>query len=93
MPLEEWLANLRDSRARDHVMLRLDRLSLGLEGRWRSLGHGVRELKISRGKGYRVYYAWHGNDTVVLLCGGDKNSQRTDIKRAISYWHDHQTKP
>jgi len=93
VPLDEWLASLRHSRARIRILQRLKRLQFGLEGQWRSVGRGVRELKIDEGKGYRVYYAWHGTDTVVLLCGGDKSSQRADINRAITYWHDHEAKP
>lgn len=93
VPVEEWVASLRDSRARTRVLHRLKRLQFGLEGHWRTVGRGVRELKVDEGKGYCVYYAWHGTDTVVLLCGGDKSSQRADIKKAITCWHDHQTKP
>lgn len=89
VPMDVWLTGFRDSRAYHRVLLRLDRLEMGIEGQWRSLGGGVRELKISAGPGYRVYYAWHGERTVVLLCGGDKRSQRTDIKKAMTYWNDY----
>jgi len=57
IPLDQWLAGLRGHRAKARVLIRLDRLELGLEGHWGSVGKGIRELKISERKGYRVYYA------------------------------------
>lgn len=89
VPLDEWLSNLRDRRAKSRVLVRLDRLELGLEGHWRSVGDGVRELKIPEGKGYRLYYAWDGPTIVLLLCGGDKSTQNTDIENAKAYWRDY----
>jgi len=87
--LDDWLTGLRDHRARARVLVRLDRLQLGLEGHWRSVGEGVRELKIPEGKGYRVYYAWDGPTIVLLLCGGDKSTQNADIENAKTYWRDY----
>ncbi len=88
-PLDDWLAGLRDRRAKARILIRLDRLELGLEGHWRSVGEGVRELKISEGKGYRVYYAWDGPKIILLLCGGDKSTQNTDILNARTCWRDY----
>lgn len=85
-PIDDWLASLRDRRARARILIRLDRLSLGLEGDWKSVGEGVRELRLSEGKGYRVYYAWDGDAVILLLCGGSKSTQKKDIERAKSYW-------
>lgn len=39
-------------------------------------------MKIDHGPGYRVYYVRHGDVLVVLLCGGDKRTQRQDIELA-----------
>jgi putative addiction module killer protein len=89
IPLDQWLAGLRDHRAKTRVLIRLDRLELGLEGHWRSVGEGIRELKISEGKGYRVYYAWDGSKIVLLLCGGNKSTQNADIENARTYWSDY----
>ena len=44
------------------------------------------ELRVSEGKGYRVYFAHEGKAIVVLLCGGDKSTQDRDIELAKSYW-------
>ena len=89
IPLDVWLTALRDHRAKARVLIRLDRLGLGLEGHWRSVGEGIRELKISEGKGYRVYYAWDGSKIVLLLCGSNKSTQNTDIENARTYWRDY----
>jgi len=89
IPLDDWLATLRDAQGRARIQVRMDRLELGLEGDWKSVGEGVRELRIRSGPGYRVYYAWDGRDFVLLLCGGDKSSQSRDIATARDYWRDY----
>ena len=43
---------------------------------------GIGELRIDYGPGYRLYFVRHGAVIVVLLCGGDKGSQKRDIARA-----------
>lgn len=83
---DEWIEGLRDQRARARVLLRLRRLSLGLEGDWKPVGDGVRELRVPEGQGYRIYYAWHGAAVVLLLCAGTKRTQRRDIETAKRYW-------
>ena len=89
VPLDEWLSGLRDHRAKSRGLIRLDRLGLGLEGHWRSVGDGVRELKIPEGRGYRVYYAWDGPTIGLLLCGGDKSTRSADIENAKAHWSDY----
>jgi putative addiction module killer protein len=86
VPFDAWMNGLRDIRAKQRIHLRVRRLALGLEGDWKSVGEGVRELRISEGKGYRVYYAWAGASVVILLCGGDKTDQQRDIELAKAYW-------
>lgn len=77
-----WLRDLRDIRARAKVLARIDRLSLGNPGDVAPVGDGISEMKIHFGPGYRVYYVQRGDEIVVLLCGGDKGSQASDIKAA-----------
>lgn len=83
-----WYDGLHDPRAQERIAVRIDRLALGLFGDAKPLrdGKGVRELRIDYGPGYRVYYALAGRTVVLLLCGGDKRSQRADIARAIRHW-------
>src|SRR5271157_1013054 len=84
----DWLASLEDLKARARIAARLDRLSLGNFGDSKALREGVSELRIDWGPGYRVYYAMLGRTCVLLLCGGDKRRQASDIKRAIEYLED-----
>lgn len=79
---KHWLSNLRDRRAIALINARLRRVSLGNWGDADSVGEGVYELRIHYGPGYRVYFLPEGTTVVILLCGGDKGSQRRDIVRA-----------
>ena len=88
-PFKEWLDGLKDVMARQKVRIRLDRVRLGNLGRNRSVGHGVSELKMDFGPGYRVYYGLDKKTVVLLLLGGDKSSQKKDITQAKTYWGDH----
>jgi putative addiction module killer protein len=74
-----WLKNLRDVRARAKILQRIDRLALGNPGDAAPVGQGVSELRIHYGAGYRIYFVQRGEALVLLLCGGDKNSQTSDI--------------
>ncbi len=62
--------------------MRVDRLIHGNPGDHRNLQGGVSELKIDFGPGYRVYYTQRGEQLLLLLIGGDKSSQGTDIATA-----------
>ena len=88
VPLTEWLADLRDARARAKLEIRFRRVSLGIFGDIKPVGEGVLELREDVGPGYRVYMGRHGAALVILLCGGDKRSQGADIQRAKEYWLD-----
>jgi len=86
----EWLAELDDVRAVAKIQVRIDRLAAGNFGDCKPVGEGVWELRIDWGAGYRVYYAMAGRTRVLLLCGGDKRQQSSDIRRAIDFWKDYQ---
>jgi putative addiction module killer protein len=77
-----WFDGLRDRQVRARINVRIRRLSLGNFGDAKPVGEGVSELRIDFGPGYRVYFARRGRILVVLLAGGDKNSQDRDIKKA-----------
>lgn len=85
----EWLAKLRDTQARARIAARIARLSAGNFGDCKPLRDGVWELRVDWGAGYRVYYAMAGRSVVLLLCGGDKRKQSTDIERATRFWNDY----
>jgi putative addiction module killer protein len=78
----KWRTRLKDERARALIASRLDRLAFGNPGDVRPVGQGIGELRIDYGPGYRVYFLRRGQEIVILLCGGDKSTQATDIKTA-----------
>jgi putative addiction module killer protein len=78
----DWLDDLRDRKARLRIDDRLRRLAGGNAGDTKSVGDGVQELRLSFGPGYRIYYMWRDGVLIVLLCGGDKDSQTRDIALA-----------
>jgi len=78
----EWLLSLRDRRARVKIEQRVDRLEEGNAGDVKSVGDGILEMRVDYGPGYRVYYVQRGSVCIILLCGGDKSSQKQDIQRA-----------
>lgn len=77
-----WLKKLRDRDGRLRILKRLRRLSDGQFGDCQSVGDGVHELRMFFGPGYRVYFIQRGDTVIVLLAGGDKDSQAGDIARA-----------
>ena len=77
-----WFRRLRDRQARVRIDNRIRRMSLGNLGDVRPVGEGVSEVRIDYGPGYRVYFMQRGETLIVLLAGGDKDSQVRDIRRA-----------
>lgn len=77
----EWFTRLRDLRGRSRVLARIRRLSLGNPGDVKPVGGGVSEMRMPTGPGYRVYFLFR-HHYAVLLCGGDKSTQRKDIEKA-----------
>ncbi len=83
-----WFNSLRDRKARARIDVRIRRLSLGNPGDVKAVGEGISELRIDYGPGYRVYYTQRGQRLIVLLAGGDKPTQKQDIKRALEIARD-----
>lgn len=81
-PFEQWFESVRDPRTRAVIRTRIDRLALGLFGDCRPVGGAVFELRIDYGPGFRIYYAMAGKQIVLLLTGGSKRSQKSDIRYA-----------
>jgi len=79
----KWIDDLRDAQARARILVRVERLGLGNPGDVKPIGSGVSELRIDYGPGYRVYFIKQGEILIVLLAGGDKRTQDSDIKTAL----------
>ncbi len=89
-PFKNWLNSIRDKSIIARINARLSRIEFGNFGDSKSVGSGVMELRLAFGSGYRIYFAFDGEQLVVLLTGGDKSSQDKDIKLAHQYWTDYQ---
>ena len=81
---DKWLRKLKDRRAVVAITKRLGRAKLGNFGDVEPLGEGISEMRIFTGPGYRLYYTIRKSTTIFMLCGGDKSSQKKDIKKSQS---------
>ena len=88
-PFADWIDGLKEVHTRAKIFTRLDRLKVGNFGDCKSIGSGVYELRIHYGSGIRIYYSKIGKKVVLLLCGGDKSSQKKDIRNAQAFLEDY----
>jgi putative addiction module killer protein len=77
-----WLRRLKNAKATARIVGRIRRMEMGNPGDVKGIGHGILEMRIDYGPGYRIYYIYRGSKIVLLLCGGDKRTQQQDINRA-----------
>lgn len=89
-PFAEWLRGIPDKTTRARIRTRLSQVRLGNFGDTQGVGEGVHELRLDFGPGYRVYYGLVDETIVLLLGGGDKQSQRRDIREAKHHWQEFQ---
>lgn len=88
-PYRDWLNGLKDQTVVGRIRARIDRVEQGNLGDHKSIGLGLMELRFKFGSGYRVYFGFDGDKLVVLLAGGDKRTQKKDIKQAHENWADY----
>lgn len=88
-PYCSWIDSLKDKKGQQRIRTRIRRLAEGHYGDCNSVGEGVLELRMFFGPGYRVYFCEDADNIVVLLCGGDKDTQSQDIKNAKAYCKDY----
>jgi putative addiction module killer protein len=87
-PVTEWMLSLKDNLVQAKLRLRLNRVAEGNFGDCSSVGDGVSELREHIGAGFRMYFGQQGKTIVILLCGGTKRIQTSDINTAKRYWTD-----
>jgi len=80
-PFEKWFAGLRDIAAKRLILARLARIENGNLGDYKTFD-GIIELRVFRGPGYRLYGSIEDGRLLILLAGGDKSSQKSDIDKA-----------
>lgn len=91
-PYEIWFDGIRDAKTQGRIKARIARVRLGNLGDCDAVGDGVSELVLDFGPGYRIYFAQVDKVIVLLLCGGDKSTQKTDIATAKKHWADYQAR-
>ena len=84
-PYLEWLDAL-DWTTQERVLNRVGRIKRGQFGDFKVVAAGLYEMRLFFGSGYRVYFGEHKGRIILLLNGGDKSTQRKDIKKANDYW-------
>jgi len=89
-PFQKWLDELKDLQGRIAILRRIDRVLRDNFGDHKFCQDGVWELRVDLGPGYRIYYARAEKAVLLLLCGGSKRSQTTDITTAARYWEEYQ---
>lgn len=80
---DEWLTQLKDKTGKALILKRIRSAEIGNLGDCQPVGQGVSEMRVHYGPGYRAYFTRTGGVVYLLLCGGDKSSQQSDIAQAI----------
>lgn len=83
----DWFRALKDPIGKARIAARLTAAQHGHFGDNKAVGGGVREMRVDVGPGYRVYYARRETTIYILLLGGDKSSQTSDITTAKRLWN------
>jgi putative addiction module killer protein len=87
---KKWYKKLADPQAKHRIFVRVRRLEVGNPGDAKPVGEGISEMRIDYGPGYRVYYKDTGKEIIILLCGGDKSTQQSNIATAKKIAADYQ---
>jgi putative addiction module killer protein len=85
-PYLEWLDTL-DWKMGERILNRVARIKRGQFGDFKALDAGLYEMRLFFGPGYRVYFGESKGKVILLLTGGDKSTQRKDIKKAQEFWN------
>ncbi|MDP2759329.1 MAG: type II toxin-antitoxin system RelE/ParE family toxin [Sideroxyarcus sp.] len=81
---QDWFTGLSDKLVKARIEARIRRLQDGNPGDVEPVGEGVSELKLQFGSGWRVYYIERNGKIIILLAGGNKSTQKHDIKLALT---------
>jgi len=85
---DKWIRKLRDTRAKAKILFRIQKLETDEHfGDYKPVGDGISEMRINYAKGYRIYFKEKEDRFIILLIGGEKSSQKKDIKKAKEIWN------
>jgi putative addiction module killer protein len=92
-PFIEWLESIEDVNNAQHIRQRIDRFEHGNLGDIKPVKgrSGLFEARLFFGPGFRLYFALEKNRLIVLLCGGDKSTQRSDVRKAQALFDAHRS--
>ena len=79
---DQWLNGLKDKVAVNRIMARIYRMEQGSMGDVKTVGQNLFEMRFFFSSGYRIYYTIQGKTVIILLCGGNKSTQKNDIEKA-----------
>jgi len=80
----KWFEKVKDRSVKIKLLARLARIENGNFGDHKNISQNLFELRFNFGPGYRIYYTIQNDVVVLLLAGGDKSSQKKDIKKALT---------
>ena len=86
VPVKEWLSSIKDPLTQAILYKRIRQAADGNFGDSKTVGSGVFEMRINYGSGYRIYYGIHKDEVILLLVGGSKRTQSSDIEKAKIFW-------
>lgn len=84
IPFQVWFETL-DPLNQKRVEARINRVSLGNLGDYKELNNELFELRLFFGSGYRIYFSIVEDQMLLILAGGDKDSQKKDILASKFY--------
>lgn len=87
-PFIDWIESL-DIKTQARIRHRILRMEMGNFGDYKVLQDGLCELRLFFGPGYRVYFGVIKDQIVLLISGGDKNTQKKDIQKALAIWQEY----
>ena len=84
---DKRLRKLKDLKAKSKILFRIQKIESDEHfGDNKSVGDGIREIRINYSKGYRIYFKKKEDKIIILLVGGNKSSQKEDVKKAKEIW-------
>jgi putative addiction module killer protein len=84
----EWLDSIAVT-VKARIQARILRFEMGNLGDCKTVGGGVWEARVMFGPGYRIYFGKDARSLILLLLGGDKSSQKRDIRKAQLLWEEY----